>query len=84
MTSPNPYERPSSREFCGTPRGAGALPSDSVRWLQFELQRHGFYWGRIDGVFNRSTQKAVHQAQKAFHLRMDGLITRELLDRLEA
>lgn len=81
MTSLNPYRKPNPRELLGVPHGFQAI--EPVKWLQFELQRHGFYFGRIDGMFQRKTQKAVHEAQRALHLHVDGFVTRELLDRLE-
>lgn len=83
MTLANPYSKPNPKELLGVYRGAGGFPLEAVRWLQFELQRRGLYIYRIDGVYGRETQKAVHRAQKQYHMRMDGIVRRELLDRLE-
>lgn len=83
MISLNPYAKPNPKELLGVYRGNGGFPLDSVRWLQFELQRNGFYIGRIDGLYGYETSKAIHAAQKKYHMRMDGLVRQELLNRLE-
>lgn len=73
MTLRNPYSKPNPKELLGVYRGAGGFPLEAVRWLQFELQRKGMYVHRIDGIYGRETEKAVHAAQ----------IRQELLNRLE-
>lgn len=79
----NPYPKPNPKELLGVYRGAGGFPLEAVRWLQFELQRKGLYVFRIDGIYGVETQKAVHAAQKYYHMRMDGIVRQELLNRLE-
>lgn len=83
MTLHNPYSKPNPKELLGVYRGAGGIPLEAVRWLQFELQRKGMYVYRIDGIYGRETQKAVHAAQKHYRMRMDGIVRQELLNRLE-
>lgn len=54
----------------GAPRAAAtpsasALPAETVRTLQVELQRLGLYNGAIDGIYGPQTEEAVRQLQRS-------------------
>jgi Putative peptidoglycan binding domain len=47
--------------------------------VQSRLARAGFYHGRIDGVMGPRTHYAIRAYERAHGLRMDGVISRQLL-----
>ena len=55
---------------------------DAVRWVQFQLQKKGFYKDHIDGFFGPATEEAVKAFQRSNGLEVDGSVgpkTREAL-----
>jgi peptidoglycan hydrolase-like protein with peptidoglycan-binding domain len=51
--------------------------------LQKQLNQAGFYFGKQDGVFGILMGEAVTMFQKTFHLKVDGVAGREVLNTLE-
>ena len=70
-----------SHEVLAAGIGMHSHPSVRVRALQRALARHGFSVGRtgIDGRFGPLTRRAVRRAQRAFHLKVDGIAGRKTL-----
>lgn len=56
----------------------------SVTALQTQLKQLGYYNGAIDGQYNKSTQNAVAEFQKAVGLPQDGIVGPSTRDRLQA
>ena len=56
----------------------------AVRKLQTELKKQGFYSGKVDGIYGRSTVKAVKAFQKANGLKADGVAGQETQEKLYA
>ena len=54
-----------------------------VKWAQYQLQRGGFYIGRIDGFFGPQTEKAVKDFQQRYGLEVDGSVGPITRGRLE-
>ncbi len=57
--------------FCGLREGA---KGKDVMELQARLQAHGYYQGRIDGVFNQKTKESVVALQIANNLSLSGVV----------
>lgn len=57
--------------------------NNMVRWAQYQLQKVGFYTGRIDGFFGPATEAAAKAYQKARGLEVDGRIGPITRQRLE-
>lgn len=58
---------------------------DSVRWVQWMLNRVAGYSLKIDGIAGKATASAIMEVQKAHGLKFDGIVgkkTRELLKEL--
>lgn len=81
----NPYLRP-NYPLSRSKYEYGKIKSgnDGVRWLQFELQRTGFYIGRLDGFYGPQTESAVRNFQKAKGLVADGKAYTKTFNALEA
>ncbi len=60
----------------------GATGED-VKTLQEQLTQNGFYFGTIDGIFGPLTQEAVLLLQRAFKLRIDGIVGNEVMAALK-
>jgi len=58
-------------------------PIYSVRWLQFELQKQGYYFYRIDGDYGKKTKAAVRSFQDEHGLVPDGRITNLLVNKIK-
>lgn len=55
---------------------------DDVKILQFWLKSLGFYKNNENGIFNKSTGKALLEFQKNMKLKMDGILGGETLEYL--
>lgn len=55
---------------------------ESVKWVQWELVRHGFKVG-IDGIYGNETKTAVMAFQKANNLTVDGIVGQATIKQLE-
>lgn len=71
----NPYKRTLSLIRKG-------MKNESVSWLQWELNRHGFNLV-VDGDFGRRTLEAVITFQQNHGLRIDGLVGAKTITQLE-
>jgi peptidoglycan hydrolase-like protein with peptidoglycan-binding domain len=54
------------------PPPAGTLRSSSVRSIQAQLRRLGFYNGNVDGVWGQGTQSSIEQFQQNRGLQPNG------------
>ncbi|NBO32049.1 MAG: hypothetical protein EBV05_10765 [Cyanobacteria bacterium WB6_1B_304] len=45
-----------------------------VERLQLNLQRLGFYSGKVDGIFGAQTLESVKAVQAKFNLEVDGIV----------
>ncbi|MBU6185532.1 MAG: peptidoglycan-binding protein [Cyanobacteria bacterium REEB444] len=45
-----------------------------VERLQLNLQRLGFYPGKVDGIFGAQTLESVKAVQAQFNLEVDGIV----------
>lgn len=79
MISLNPYTVPKA----GVVRQYHTLPLESVKWLQFELQRRGVYIGRIDGIYGYKTDKSVRAYQRSLGEDDTGIVGKKLVERLQ-
>ena len=79
MISLNPYTVPKA----GVVRQYHTLPLESVKWLQYELQRLGMYIGRIDGIYGYKTDKAVRAYQRSLGEDDTGIVGKKLVERLQ-
>jgi N-acetylmuramoyl-L-alanine amidase len=50
-----------------------------VAQVQQQLARAGYYYGPIDGVLGPRTQAAIRSFERANGLRVDGMISNELI-----
>lgn len=62
----NPYTMPSIAVQYG------CTNVNAVKWMQWELNNHGFDCGNIDGSFGPATLKALKSFQAAHNLAVDG------------
>lgn len=56
---------------------------DSVKWLQFELDRYGYNL-TIDGIFGAKTTAAVKDYQKKNGLMVDGIVGKNTIKKLKS
>lgn len=81
----NPYQRPTyvlnrkKYEY-----GKIKVGNPGVKWLQWELQRLGFYTGKIDGFFGPGTETSVKNFQRAKGLEVDGQAYTKTFNALES
>jgi len=54
----------------------------SVKKLQERLSEEGFYAGKINGVFDKSTRQAVQKFQLSYQLNPDGVVGTQTIGRL--
>lgn len=83
-TSGNPYTRPKyplnyeKYHYPAIKRG-----DEGVKWLQYELQKIGFYTSTIEGFYGEKTENAVKSFQKSAGLEPDGKAYTKTFDALE-
>jgi peptidoglycan hydrolase-like protein with peptidoglycan-binding domain len=58
-------------------------PSNQVRALQLRLQEMDFEPGPADGIYGPITAQAIKSYQRSRDLLVDGLISDQLMDKLE-
>ena len=78
------FTRPSyalSKDKHGYKKGRSA--NVGVKWLQFQLQRLGYYSDKIDGWYGAKTESAVKAFQKASGLTVDGKAYNKTFDCIE-
>lgn len=75
----NPFRKPTQNIYLGD-------WGDGVKWVQWELRRHGYNIGKygIDGRYGASTQDAVKRFQRERGLAADGIVGAKTRDALEA
>lgn len=61
---------------------AGNAGDSVVAQVQSELARAGYYHGAIDGVPGPATERAIRAYERAHHLRVDGAIDDQLLEKM--
>jgi hypothetical protein len=78
---PYPYfYYPYGYYYYNQPAYGGAYGSASiVAQVQERLARAGYYHGAIDGVIGRRTRSAIRAYERAHNLRIDGVISRQLV-----
>jgi len=76
IIEPNPYALTASLLKAGS-RG------DSVKWVQFELNRYGYKLA-VDGIFGIKTTTAVKDYQKKNGLLVDGIVGKNTLKKLKS
>lgn len=78
---------PSSQDTTMARSGAAkhaAWTADQVKEAQQGLAKGGFYKGKVTGVMDRQTHKAIRAYQKANKLPVTGKLNTELLDKLHS
>ena len=75
--SPSPSAPPS-------PPDPGVEPSEEITLLQLDLQTLGFFGGRVTGVFDESTVRAVRALQRSFGLPETGELGPETAAAIDA
>lgn len=73
-TEGNPYEYPTRHYWYNSGKNQ---TGDGVRWIQWHLQRLGFYTGSIDGIFGVQTHAAVINAQSHYGFWTHGVVESE-------
>ncbi len=84
LPTKNPYTYPqivlNSKKF---EYGAIKNGKAEVKWAQYQLQKAGYYNGRIDGFFGPQTETAVKKFQRENDLEVDGSIGPKTRQKLE-
>jgi len=76
------YGRPETVWYLQPKASKNYMDANVVRALQVKLRNMGYYKGTADGEYNLSTISAVNHFQKDFGSKIDGKISKTLLDDL--
>lgn len=58
-------------------------PKYTIKQVQKELKKQGFYLGNIDGLYGKNTAMSIKAFQTKFKFKKTGLINKSLFDNLD-
>lgn len=88
--APAAMPRPAQQDTTAAHAAAGAnvhhavWTKDQIKEAQQGLTKAGFYKGKVNGTYNRSTRKAIRAYQKANKLPVTGRLDNDLLTKLHS